>query len=119
VLAELASRGLRGAAFDLPGLGFADRPARFDYSWSGLGPFAAATVDALGLERFHLVVHDIGGPGRVRARGGAPQRIASLTLLNMMLAVEGFKRPWMTEPFARGGSASWGWPRCPGPCSAG
>ena len=32
VLAELAGRGLRGVAFDLPGLGLADRPARFDYT---------------------------------------------------------------------------------------
>jgi len=46
----------------LPGLGLADRPATFDYSWTGLGRFCAAAVDALGLDRFHLVVHDIGGP---------------------------------------------------------
>ena len=61
-LRELAARGLRGIAFDLPGLGLADRPATFDYTWTGLGRFRAAAVDALGLDRFHLVVHDIGGP---------------------------------------------------------
>jgi haloalkane dehalogenase len=32
VIAELAARGLRGIAFDLPGLGLADRPAAFDYT---------------------------------------------------------------------------------------
>lgn len=62
VLAELAARGLRGVAFDLPGLGLADRPADFDYSWTGLGGSCAQAVNTLGLERFHLVVHDIGGP---------------------------------------------------------
>ena len=62
VLRELAARGLRGIAFDLPGLGLADRRATFDYTWTGLGRFCAAAVDALGLDRFHLVVHDIGGP---------------------------------------------------------
>jgi len=31
VLAELARRGVRGVAFDLPGLGLADRPADVDY----------------------------------------------------------------------------------------
>ena len=62
VLRELAARGLRAIAFDLPGLGLADRPAAFDYTWTGLGRFCAAAVDALGLGRFHLVVHDIGGP---------------------------------------------------------
>src|ERR671919_2434720 len=59
VLPLLAERGLRGVAFDLPGLGLAERPSDFDYSWSGLGRFATAAVDALQLERFHLVVHDI------------------------------------------------------------
>src|SRR3954454_10569619 len=62
VLADLAARGLRGVAFNLSRLGLADRPAAFDYTWTGLGRFCAAAVDALELERFHLVVHDIGGP---------------------------------------------------------
>lgn len=62
VLAELAARGLRGVAVDLPGLGLADRPADRDYSWTGLGRFLAAAVDELGLDRYHLVVHDVGGP---------------------------------------------------------
>ncbi len=42
MLAGLASRGLRGVAFDLPGLGLADRPADFDYAWTGLGRFCVA-----------------------------------------------------------------------------
>ena len=50
VIAELAALGLRGMAIDLPGLGLADRPARFDYSWSGLGRFCVDAVDALELE---------------------------------------------------------------------
>jgi haloalkane dehalogenase len=37
LIAELAGRGLRGVAFDLPGLGLAARPDRFDYSWTGSG----------------------------------------------------------------------------------
>ena len=41
VLAELAARGLRGVAWDLPGLGLAERPDDFDYSWTGLGASAA------------------------------------------------------------------------------
>src|SRR3954471_11988709 len=36
LLPELSARGLRGVAFDFPGLGLAERPADFDYSWSGL-----------------------------------------------------------------------------------
>ena len=37
VLGELAARGLRGVAFDLPGLGLAERPEDFDCSWSSSG----------------------------------------------------------------------------------
>jgi pimeloyl-ACP methyl ester carboxylesterase len=103
VLADLAARGLRGVAFDLPGLGLADRPARFDYTWSGLGRFCVAAVEALGLERFHLVVHDIGGPVGFELAAAMPERVATLTVLNTLVAVEHFKRPWSMEPFARRG----------------
>jgi haloalkane dehalogenase len=103
VIAELAARGLRGVAFDLPGLGLADRQPGFDYSWSGLGRFCVAAVDALGLERFHLVVHDIGGPVGFELAAAMPQRVGSLTVLNTLIAVDTFKRPWSMEPFARRG----------------
>lgn len=103
VLAELARRGLGGVAFDLPGLGLAERPVRFDYTWSGLGRFCVAAVDGLGLERFHLVVHDIGGQVGFELAAAAPERIASLTVLDTMVDVATFKRPWTMEPFAHRG----------------
>jgi pimeloyl-ACP methyl ester carboxylesterase len=100
VLPELAARGLRGVAFDLPGLGLADRPAEFDYTWTGLGRFAVAAVDALGLDRFHLVVHDIGGPVGFELAAADPARVRSLTLLNTIIEVDRFRRPWVMQPFA-------------------
>jgi pimeloyl-ACP methyl ester carboxylesterase len=103
VIAELAARGLRGVAFDLPGLGLADRPEAFDYTWSGLGRFCAAAVDALALDRFHLVVHDIGGPVGFELAAAMPERVMTLTVLNTLVEVERFKRPWSMEPFARRG----------------
>jgi haloalkane dehalogenase len=103
VLHELASRSMRGVAFDLPGLGLADRPEDFDYSWTGLGAWAAAAVDALELDRFHLVVHDIGGPVGFEVAARMRDRIQSITLLNTMVEVDTFKRPWIMEPFARPG----------------
>jgi len=103
VLAELAARGLRGMAFDLPGLGLADRPAGYDYSWTGLGRFCAAAVDELGLGRFHLVVHDIGGPVGFELAAAMPQRIVSLTMLNTTVDVTGFSSPWSMEPFRHRG----------------
>lgn len=98
---ELAARSVRGIAFDLPGLGLADRPQDFDYTWSGLGRFAVAAVDALGLEDFHLVVHDIGGPVGFELASAMPERIKSMTLLNTMVEVDTFERPWIMERFAQ------------------
>jgi haloalkane dehalogenase len=99
VIHELAGRGLRGVAFDLPGFGLAERPRDYDYSWSGLGRFAAAAVDALGLERFNLVVHDIGGPVGFELATAMPDRVASLTIFNTMIDVASFQPPWSMQPF--------------------
>ena len=99
VVPELAARGLRGIAFDLPGLGFADRPADHDYSWTGLGRFATAALDALDLDEVHLVVHDIGGPVGFEMLHNAPDRIASLTILNTLVDVATFRKPWPMRPF--------------------
>src|SRR5215208_119016 len=103
VVHELAARGLRGVAFDLPGLGLAERPEDFDYTWTGLGRFALAAIDALELDRFHMVVHDIGGPVGFEVAAAAPDRVISLTVLNTLVEVDGFTRPWSMEPFAHRG----------------
>jgi haloalkane dehalogenase len=100
VVPALAARGLRGIAVDLPGLGLAERPVDADYSWTGLGRWLGSAVDALELDRFHLVVHDIGGPIGFEVVAAHPDRVRSLTVLNSPLAVETFHRPWMMEPFA-------------------
>src|SRR5258708_36753135 len=62
LLPELASRGLVGVTLDLPGLGLADRPADFDYSWSGFAPWFLKGIDGAGIRAFHLFVHHLGGP---------------------------------------------------------
>jgi haloalkane dehalogenase len=103
VVADLAARGLRGVAFDLPGLGLADRPRRHDYSWTGLGRFAHQVVDELDLDSFHLVVHDIGGPVGFELLGAVPGRVRSLTVLDTMIHLDTFRRPWPMELFARRG----------------
>jgi haloalkane dehalogenase len=103
MLAELAARGLRGVAFDLPGFGLAQRPADYDYSWTGLGRFCVAAVGELGLDRFHLVVHDIGGPVGFELALAVPERVASLTLLNTTIDVTDFRSPWTMEPFRPAG----------------
>jgi haloalkane dehalogenase len=99
VLPELAARGLRGIAPDLPGLGLTERPTDFDYSWTGLGRHLARTIDTLGLDRFHLVVHDIGGPVGFEVAAAVPERIASLTVLDTMVEAHTFTKPWAMRPF--------------------
>ncbi len=103
VLDELAARDVRGVAFDLPGLGLADRPENFDYTWTGLGGYCTTAIEALELEHFHLVVHDLGGPVGFELAAAALDRVKSLTVLNTIVDVDTFKRPWSMEPFARRG----------------
>jgi haloalkane dehalogenase len=101
LLPVLAAHDLRGVAFDLPGLGLAERPHDFDYNWTRLGEWAAAAVDALALERFHLVIHDFGGPVGFELCARMPERIRSLTVLNTGVDVENFHRPRALELLAR------------------
>ncbi len=108
VVPELAARGLRGIAFDLPGLGLADRPEEFDYSWSGLARWTGEAIDALGIERCHLVVHDIGGPIGFEWAIRNPDRVSSLTALNTLVDAASFHRPWSMHPFSiRGVGELW------------
>jgi haloalkane dehalogenase len=94
VLPLLAARGLKGVAFDLPGMGLSERPREFDYTWSGLGRWTGAAVDALGIEKCHLVLHDIGGPIGLEWALRNRDRVKSLTVLDTLLAVDGFRRFW-------------------------
>jgi haloalkane dehalogenase len=90
----LADRGLRGVAFDLPGLGLAQRPRDFDYTWTGLGHWTGAAIDALGIKQCHLVLHDIGGPVGLEWALANRDRVKSLTVLDTPLAIDGFRRIW-------------------------
>jgi haloalkane dehalogenase len=100
MIPALAQQGLRAIAFDLPGLGLADRPQDFDYSWSGLARWMGEAIDALEVDRCHVVVHDIGGPIGCEWAVRNPDRVLSLTALNTMLGVANFHRPWTMHPFA-------------------
>ena len=94
VLPLLAERGLRGVAFDLPGLGLAQKPEGFDYTWTGLGRWTGDAIDALGIDRCHLVLHDIGGPVGLEWALRNQDRVASLTVLDTLIDVAHFRRVW-------------------------
>jgi haloalkane dehalogenase len=108
VLPALVARGMQGVAIDFPGLGFADRPEQFDYSWSGLARWTVDALDAAKIDGFHLVVHDIGGPVGFDVMRRIPKRIRSLTVLNTIVRVASFQRPFVMEPFAHRGFG-WFW----------
>jgi haloalkane dehalogenase len=97
VLPLLADRGLRGVAFDLPGLGLAEKRDAFDYSWSGLGGWTGAAIDALGIDRCHLVLHDIGGPIGLEWALRNRDRVSSLTVLDTLIDVAHFRRVWTMD----------------------
>ncbi|WP_116107548.1 alpha/beta fold hydrolase [Lewinella sp. IMCC34191] len=100
VIDELADGGMRGISFDLPGLGFTDRPEAYDYSFTGLARFASLATDVLGLDSYHLVVHDIGGPVGFAVATDQAERVRSLTILNTMIDVVHFEKPLPMRPFA-------------------
>jgi haloalkane dehalogenase len=97
VLPLLAERGLRGVAFDLPGLGLAQKPRTFDYSWSGLGRWTGDAIDALGIDRCHLVLHDIGGPIGLEWALRNRDRVRTLTVLDTLIDVDHFRRVWSMD----------------------
>ncbi len=99
VLKALDDKGLRGIAIDLPGLGLSDRPEDFDYTFSNFARFCARAAEQLGLKRYHLVVHDIGGPIGFALAAQNQEKILSLTILNTWIDVVNFQKPLPFRPY--------------------
>ena len=82
---DLVSRSgefVRAVAFDLPGFGEADKPRGFDDSVTGYTRFLADALAQLGIDRVHLVVHDIGGWHGQQWAGLNPEAFRSMVLIN-------------------------------------
>jgi pimeloyl-ACP methyl ester carboxylesterase len=69
-------------AFDMPGFGRADKPAKYPYSVEGGAAFLTEALKQLGVLRAHLVLHDFGGPWGLMWAILNPLGLASLTLIN-------------------------------------
>jgi pimeloyl-ACP methyl ester carboxylesterase len=87
VWAGLASRltrrgALRCIAPDLPGFGASAAPDDLDCSLAAQSRHVAGLLDALSLERVHLVVHDIGGMYGLAFASEHPERLHTLTIFN-------------------------------------
>lgn len=104
-----------GIAPDLPGFGRSDKPPTFDYSIPGYDAFLEAFLDALGLERVSLVVHDWGAVGLALAQR-LPERIERLVVIDAVPFLPGYRwhrvaRLWRTPvvgELAMGFTTRWG-----------
>ena len=86
VIAELA--GITSVAADLRGYGASWKPEPGpgfeNYSFRAMGEDMFALMSALGHERFHLVGHDRGARVSYRMALDCPERVASLTVMDIL-----------------------------------
>jgi pimeloyl-ACP methyl ester carboxylesterase len=68
---------------DLPGLGESPRPRSYDKKT--IATELRAMCDQLGLERFHLVGHDWGGPSAFALACAIPDRVKTLCILDVTI----------------------------------
>ncbi len=94
-LMPLLADRYRLIAPDLPGLGDSTRPVD-GYDKRSLAGHLVELCDALGLERFHLVGHDWGGPTAFALACLQPDRVRTLTVLDVTL-------PGIGPDFSQGG----------------
>ena len=71
----------RAVAFDLPGLGKADKPDDWGYSIGWYGNVVAAAFHVLGIKRAHLVMHDLGGGAGLLWAAAHPDAFASAVIM--------------------------------------
>lgn len=79
---EHLRRTHRAVALDLRGHGRSERPSNGDYTIAALAGDVAAVADTLGLEKFVLVGHSMGGGVALAYAGAHPDRVAGLVLVD-------------------------------------
>jgi pimeloyl-ACP methyl ester carboxylesterase len=79
---EHLRRTRRSVALDLRGHGQSEPPRNSDYSIAGMAGDIAAVADTLGLQRFVLVGHSMGGGVALAFAGKYPPRVAGLVLVD-------------------------------------
>jgi pimeloyl-ACP methyl ester carboxylesterase len=84
VLPEVASMGFRALAPDLPGFGQSDR-FPYESTWGNYLSFIDDFLEALELEKVHLVVHDWGGLIGLRWACDYPEKVESLIISDTSL----------------------------------
>jgi pimeloyl-ACP methyl ester carboxylesterase/2-polyprenyl-6-methoxyphenol hydroxylase-like FAD-dependent oxidoreductase len=80
-LLALVGECRRAVAWDAPGFGRAVAPAGFPQTVAAHASFVGQALDALGIERAHVVAHDFGGPWGLAWGSSEPDRFASAVLI--------------------------------------
>jgi pimeloyl-ACP methyl ester carboxylesterase len=100
VMPTLAEQGFRTIAPDWIGHGFSERPDKrdFPYTPEAFVNALAAFVDALGLEKFHVVAQGFLGTGGIQYALQHPDRVDRLVIVNAPISPEA-KLPWKMRQF--------------------
>src|SRR5690606_38604424 len=85
-------RGFRVVAPDQIGFGKSSKPADYAFSFSGLARNTVELLDAIGVERFVVIGHSMGGMLATRVALEYPERTEALVLLNP-IGLEAYRRP--------------------------
>jgi len=80
--AAVGASGVRAVALDLPDFGETLAPEGFAHDVPAYASFLGEAIDALGIERAHLLVHDFGGPIGLVWAAMHVDRLASVTLVD-------------------------------------
>ncbi len=81
-MAEMLSREFDAIAIDLLGCGDSDKPLVADYGIAAQAELTVKFLDGLGIDRAHIVSHDIGGGIAQILAVKHPERVRSLVLIN-------------------------------------
>ena len=94
--AAVGGIGKRAVAIDLPDFGQTVAPKGFEHDIYGYAAFLGEALEALGVERAHLVLHDFGGPIGLAWAMAHPDALVSVTEIDT-----GFLPDYRWHSFAR------------------
>jgi pimeloyl-ACP methyl ester carboxylesterase len=93
-LIPLLATKYRVVAPDLPGFGFTEAPAGFQYSFEALADTVAEFLDTLSISKFSVYIFDYGAPVALRIALKRPQAIVAIVSQNGNAYAEGFGDVW-------------------------
>jgi pimeloyl-ACP methyl ester carboxylesterase len=86
ILPSLVEAGYKVHVFDLLGYGLSERPRdpNIDTSVTGQVPILEGLLDIWGLDNLHVIAHDIGGGIAQRFGIQSPERVRTLTMIDVV-----------------------------------